>query len=120
MYLSGFHEPPAEWGLEGSEFLNAGSIVIRVSYQGHSILFTGDAVGREEGSANDEPAIATERFLIDNSAHRPIQSEVLIAPHHGSDDANSTEFIQAVAPRWVIFPAGHRYEHPRLEKIIYV
>lgn len=111
-YLSGFHEPPVEWNLEHSEFLNAGSIVVRVLYNGHSILFTGDAVGREEGSAADAPAIATERLLIDNAVHRPVQSDVLIVPHHGSDDASSTEFIEAVAPRWVIFPAGHKYHHP--------
>ena len=113
-YLSGFHEPPAEWDLDHSEFLNAGSVVMRVEYKGHSILFTGDAVGRGEGSASDTPAIATERLLIDNAAARPIQSDVLIVPHHGSDDASSIEFIKAVAPRWVIFPAGKAHGHPKM------
>ena len=115
-YLSGFSEPPPSGGLTGSEFLNGGSIVVRVTYNGHSILFTGDAVGRHESNDDqDAPAIATERFLIDHRNSRPIQSDVLIAPHHGSNDASSKEFISAVAPRWVVFPAGshNTYNHPR-------
>ena len=112
-YIAGFHEPPAAWGLDGSEFRNGNSIVVRVSYRDRSILFTGDAVGREEDSPSTARAIATERFLIDNATARPIASDVLIAPHHGSDDASSTEFIQAVGARWVIFSSGHNYEHPK-------
>jgi beta-lactamase superfamily II metal-dependent hydrolase len=116
-YLSGFHKPPSAWGLHGGEFRNGNSIIVRVEYKGNSILFTGDAVGRKElnGSSSppDTPAIATERYLIDNSAARPIASDVLIAPHHGSDGASSQDFIRAVAPRWVIFSAGRGYGHPK-------
>lgn len=112
-YLSGFHEPPAAWRLTGSEFRNGNSIVVRVEFAGKSILFTGDAVGREEGSPQNAAAVATERFLIDNSGSRPITSDVLIVPHHGSDDASSTEFIRSVGARWVVFSAGHEHEHPK-------
>ena len=41
----------------------------------------------------------------------PMSSFVLIAPHHGADNASSTCFIRAVDPHWVIFPAGHAHEH---------
>ena len=39
-------------------------------------------------------------------------SDVIVAPHHGSDDANSSAFIRAVSPEWVIFPAGSKHAHP--------
>lgn len=112
-YLAGFHEPPDDWGLSGSESRNGNSIVVRLDYQGRSVLFTGDAVGLVEASAPDAPAIATERYLIEHREERPIDADVLIAPHHGSDDASSTEFIRHVSPRWVIFPSGHDHGHPK-------
>ncbi len=111
--VAGFAQPPEEWGkLSRSERRNAGSIVVRLMFKGRSILFTGDAVGRHTGDLNDS-IIATEKFMVDNSAVIPIDSDVLIAPHHGADNASSTAFIEAVSPDWVIFPAGHKYAHPR-------
>lgn len=116
--LSGFYHAPSVWGLVGSQYRNANSIVMRIDYKGKSILLAGDAMGREalvgdEIPPADAPAIATERYLIDNSGIRPIAADVLIAPHHGSDEGNSTEFIKAVAPRWVVFPAGHAQGYPK-------
>lgn len=113
MMVCGFHAPPANWGsLSHSERLNAGSIVVRLIYAGRSILFGGDAVGRHDGDPANA-CIATERFMTENASVIPIDSDVLIAPHHGADNASSTAFIQAVSPQYVIFSAGHRYEHPR-------
>ena len=111
--ISGFHEPPSSLGLRGSEFRNGNSIVVRLVYKGQSVLFTGDAVGRVEGSDDNDPIIATERYMIDNAAIRPIDSDILIASYHGGDDGSSAEFIKAVSPRWVIFSAGHQHSHPR-------
>jgi competence protein ComEC len=111
--VCGFHTPPANWGnLAQSERLNAGSIVVRLIYADRSILFGGDAVGRHTGDPVNA-CIATEQFMIDNADIIPIDSDVLIAPHHGGDNVSSTAFIQAVTPEFVIFSAGHRYEHPR-------
>ncbi len=114
-YLSGFHEPPAEFGIPAgsSEFRNGNSIVVRLDYQGNSILFTGDAVGRVEDTPPDAAAFGTERFLVDNRATRPIVADVLIVPHHGSDDGSSQEFIRHVGARWIIFPAGSANDHPK-------
>ncbi len=111
--ISGYYKPPEEWGLKGSEFRNGNSIVIRLSYAGSSVLFTGDSVGRKEHTDDKKPAIATERYMIDNAQHIPIHSDILIAPHHGGDDGSSLEFINAVSPRWVVFPAGSKHGHPR-------
>ena len=111
-FVSGFHTPPVDWGVSGlSDVRNAGSIVVRLEYDGKSILFTGDEFGKEPGL--DEPMEAAEKFMVDNQATRPIQSDVLIAAHHGADDASSTDFLKAVSPTFVIFPAGGSHEHPR-------
>lgn len=111
--ISGFSRPPASWGkLDESEERNAGSVVIRLLFADRSVLLTGDAVGRNERTPEDTP-IATEKFMVENAPLIPIDSDVLIAPHHGSDDASSSDFIRAVSPEWVIFSAGRsRSDHP--------
>ena len=76
------------------------------------MLFAGDAVGRHIGDPVNA-LIASEKFMIDMSGAVPIDSDVLIAPHHGADNGSSTAFIQAVSPTQVIFSAGHKHHHPR-------
>lgn len=111
--VSGFHEPPDDWDISGtSEERNAGSIVVRLEYAGRSILFTGDIVGRHLGDPPDT-LLGSEKFIIDNGDTVSIDSDVVIAPHHGADNANSEAFIAATSPEWVIFSAGHDHEHPR-------
>lgn len=114
-FVSGFYAPPDSWDIEGGktggEFRNAGSIVIRLSFKGKSILFTGDAVGRHLEDPVDV-CLATEKFMTQNSDAINIDSDILIAPHHGGDNGSSTEFIKKVSPTWVIFSAGHNHEHP--------
>ncbi len=110
--VSGFHTPPFEWNISSlSDFRNAGSIVVRLEFDGKSILFTGDEFGKEPGL--NAPMKAAEDFMVANQANRPIQSDVLIAAHHGGDDASSTDFLKAVSPTFVVFPAGGSHEHPR-------
>lgn len=112
MMVCGFHRPPTSWGLSGAEERNAGSIASRLIYHKSSILFCGDAVGRHIGDPANT-CIATEKFMVDNNDVIPIDSDVLIAPHHGADNGSSISFIQAVSPEYVIFSAGHMFEHPR-------
>ena len=50
--------------------------------------------------------------MVDMAGVIDIDSDVLIAPHHGADNGSSTEFISAVSPDFVIFSAGHRHDHP--------
>jgi len=110
--LSGYGILPNQWLAEvadAREKENAGSIVVRLAYKGRSVLFTGDAVGRHDGQTEDV-SILTEKHLIDSSAefpNRSIQSDVIIAPHHGGDQGSSTPLIKAVSPQFVVFPAGH-------------
>lgn len=111
--VCGFNTPPADWDIKTeAERMNAGSISARVIYNGRSVFFTGDSVGRHIDAAASQ-CIAGEKFMVDNSAVIPISSDVLIAPHHGADNGSSTAFIQAVHPTFVVFTAGHKYQHPR-------
>lgn len=102
-----------EFSLNLSEERNAVSIVVRLLYKDISILFCGDAVGRHNGDDDDDAPIATEAFMLEMAAVIEIDSDVLIAPHHGADNGSSLPFIEAVSPEFVIFSAGHKHEHPR-------
>lgn len=44
----------------------------------------------------------------------PLESTILIAAHHGADNASSTCFIEAVKPKTVVFSAGSHdtFGHP--------
>jgi competence protein ComEC len=103
---------PDEHALPTAEHNNAISIVIRFEYGGHSVLLTGDTVGRLRGDPGKTCAYA-ERFMRDHADEWPIRSDVLIGQHHGGDNATSNCFLRAVKPRFVVFSAGHKnYFHP--------
>lgn len=81
------------------------SCVLRIQ-AGHSrALLTGDI---------EEDA---ERELIAMYGNKPtaLNADILVAPHHGSLTSSSEAFIQAVAPRYVLFPVGYRnrYRFPK-------
>ena len=104
-----------EWdgnGLSTSEERNVISIVVRLEYAGHSILYGGDTVGRRIGDP-DNACKDAELFMVDNVQDVPLDSDVMIAPHHGADNGSSQCFIEAVDPDFVIFSAGHQHRHPR-------
>ncbi|MFA4872936.1 MAG: ComEC/Rec2 family competence protein [Patescibacteria group bacterium] len=95
-------------GLEGIrvEELNGTSVVLRFAYGESSFLFMGDApVAMEEG--------------ILAAGEWDLESNVLKVGHHGSSDANSEEFINAVAPQYAVISAGkdNPYGHPSLRTV---
>jgi len=114
--LAGWHE----WDLalsdagevpSDSERRNAISIVVRYTYRGRSVLLTGDTIGRRI----DDSALAcrdAERWMTRPGAPS-LQSNVLIAPHHGANNGGSACFLAAVDPDYVVFSAGHDHMHPR-------
>ncbi len=120
--LHGRHDMPTSWnGHFASNKLtsrsrNAISIVARLEFMGRSVLFTGDSVGldRDGESLIEAPCVATEGDLVRGHKNNDfdLNSDVLIAPHHGSSNGNCLEFIQLVSPGWAIFTAGHDHSHP--------
>ncbi len=96
--------------------INTTSIVVRLTYAGNSILFTGDSCGYAQRFMAGEEI---EGESIADSVD--VQSEVLIAPHHGSSHGMIDEFFDAVDPVWVVFPAGHwsNFLHPRTTTVEY-
>lgn len=88
--LEVLHPPLA--GPAGNE--NARSLVLLVRHAGHSILLTGDLEGA-----------GLQRVLGEVPPHpRPI--EVMMAPHHGSHIANTTDLAKWARPRVVVSCQG--------------
>ncbi|HYF51137.1 MAG TPA: MBL fold metallo-hydrolase [Planctomycetota bacterium] len=124
-FIAGWHDGSLiigedEASLPEGERNNGLSIVIRYEYGGHSVLLTGDTVGRLDGAAKRACDYAEQRMVeraqADDADERvPIQSDVLIGQHHGGDDASSMCFIAEVRPTYVVLSAGHHdgYVHPR-------
>jgi competence protein ComEC len=85
---------------------NDSSCVVKVGTGKHSVLLTGDIEARSENK------------LVMQYGDR-LQAGVLVAPHHGSATSSTSEFIQSVAPDFVIFSAGYlnRYNFPKQDII---
>ncbi len=74
---------------------NDASCVLQVQGKNGSALLVGDLMRRGE-----------QRLLrLEGDA---LASEVLVVPHHGSLTSSSTDFIEAVAPKFALFPVGYR------------
>jgi competence protein ComEC len=122
-FVAGWSDPrsivDADPSLDGAghvaERNNGVSLVVRFAYHGHSVLLTGDTLGRIENYKRPDDTLCqyAERKMVANDAAVPLKSDVLIGQHHGSDDSTSNCFIRAVRPEWVVFSAGHEYRHPR-------
>ncbi len=81
-------------GMQDGETGNNASCVLRIETAGRSILLTGDVDQR------------LEHRLVAQWG-RALQSTILVAGHHGSATSTSPEFLDAVAPEWVLFAAGY-------------
>ncbi|MCR4300272.1 MAG: DNA internalization-related competence protein ComEC/Rec2 [Sulfuricaulis sp.] len=101
------------WNWDGVDFLilapenigarrpNNSSCVLLVRSRYGNILLPGDIEARAEKS------------LVEQWGES-LRAEILVAPHHGSKTSSTPGFIEAVAPRHVLFPVGYRnrYRHP--------
>ncbi len=76
--------PPAD--LPESESANESSTVLKITHQGQSILITGDI---------EQHAMA--QLLQFHAAKLP--ADILVLPHHGSLEKNTSDFIAAVNPK---------------------
>ncbi|HET6346952.1 MAG TPA: MBL fold metallo-hydrolase, partial [Myxococcota bacterium] len=72
--------------------LNDSSLVLRLQYGRRSILLTGDIEARAEAAL---------------AVHLP-PTDLLTAPHHGSQTSSTEALLRAVAPQAVIISCGDR------------
>ena len=81
--------------------LNLSSNIIRMTFNGTSFLFTGDAEKENEKTINWE------------------QTDVLKVGHHGSTTSTSQKFLNQIKPKYAIISVGKNndYGHPK-EKIL--
>jgi competence protein ComEC len=82
---------------------NGRSCTLRIRAGRHAILLAGDIEAAQEAG-----------LLADGV---PLQSTVLLAPHHGSGTSSTTAFLAAVRPSIALFQVGYRnrYGHPKGE-----
>ena len=89
---------PAEGWFPGGErkkgWANNNSLVLRITFGGHTFLFTGDIEGEAEN-----------RLLRDN---KKLQAQVLKGPHHGSKTSSTYYFVKEVSPQYAVFSLGYK------------
>ncbi|MBN1849143.1 MAG: DNA internalization-related competence protein ComEC/Rec2 [Deltaproteobacteria bacterium] len=99
--ISGVHieifNPPVNsesiTGYYNSRDLNNRSLVLKLSYRGRSALFPGDL----EDSG--------EQKVVENFGDA-LQSDILLAPHHGSKTSCSNAFLKSVNPDLCVISSG--------------
>ncbi len=84
---------------------NTHSCVLRVSGANHALLIAGDIPLSSE---------YTLLYLLAADPALPLNADVLIAPHHGSETSSSAAFVQVVQPAVTVFTTGafHRWALP--------
>ncbi len=90
----------------GFQRSNDNSCIVHISNGLWSLLLTGDIEHQGESSL-----IAARSEELD--------SDILVAPHHGSATSSSAAFVAAVKPDWVLFSTGYRnrYGFPKAEVV---
>lgn len=105
-FLYSWPGSPAGLG-NGNTVENNASIVLKITYGSQSILFMGDAEGKDRADAPDVPKYAEARLLADAGAAK-LKSTVLKIAHHGSETSSTLPFIRAVDPSVVIVSSGRK------------
>lgn len=82
---------------------NGDSLSFHISYGETAFIFTGDA------------DMKAEQEMV--ASGLPLEADVLLIGHHGSNTSTNLEFLQAVAPDVAIYSAGldNPYGHPYAE-----
>ena len=96
--------------------VNDASIVVMIEIDGIKMLFTGDANGKERKDSAENSPVYTEGTILaaaTGADKNLLKVDLLKAPHHGSETANTNAFIDAVDPTFVIFSASTNHHLPK-------
>ena len=98
--------PSSDDYLDENNKTNELSCVLKVSTSKYSVLLTGDIGKKEE-----------EKLLIRQG--EKLKSDILMAPHHGSNTSSTWPFLLTVKPDYAVFQAGYLnpYHHPHYKVI---
>ncbi len=105
-FIYAYSGTPAGLG-SGNTLENNASIVMRIEYGTQSILFMGDAEGKDRNGPADQPKYA-ERLMLESPGPAALRSTVLKIAHHGSESSSTEPFIAAVDPQIVIVSSGRK------------
>ena len=85
---------------------NNRSCVVRIQSEGGRVLLPGDVEQR------------AEKALVDEYGSN-LNSDILLAGHHGSKSSSSERFVEMVSPDYVIYSSGYRnrYGFPHAEVV---
>lgn len=97
---------PAPGYQPGDSATNNDSLVLHLSYAGHSALLEGDAEAPSEAAMLSLPA-------------DELSSDLLKVGHHGSKTSTIPPFLERVAPRLAVISVGpfNSYHHPRWDTL---
>lgn len=87
---------------------NNRSCVLQITYREQTIILPGDIESSVERQLQQHKMLFEHQELFE----RPVT--LLIAPHHGSKTSSSKAFVLRLAPKHVVFSAGHKHHfgHP--------
>lgn len=85
---------------------NDGSLVMKLVYGETSVMLQGDST------------VKIEDYLL-TLGTTTLKSTILKAGHHGSRTSSVSEYVSAVAPKWIVISSGLRndYGHPHKETL---
>jgi beta-lactamase superfamily II metal-dependent hydrolase len=84
---------PEEKKLDDAMRKNGLSLIVRIEFAGHSVLLSGDTVGRYQYATGTACGYA-ERIMVEHDSQLSLKSDILIGQHHGADNATSYCFIR--------------------------
>lgn len=84
---------------------NDESIVVKISFDGVSLMTSGDT------------SIPRENEIVERAGN--LTSDILVLGHHGADNSTGEQWIDAVSPKVAFYQAGEEniYNHPGTETI---
>lgn len=109
------HSDSAPEGSDCAYRINNASIVLKVRVGGVTLLLAGDANGKERDQSGDITPSHVEAKLLELEAQHPgiLRADVLKVAHHGSETANTAQFLAAVKPRFALISASTSHHLPR-------